>query len=44
MGMSPAIASIPINGDMQKVPKIYITALCCILLNLLKGYNSSTLL
>ena len=44
MGMSPVMASIPIKGKVQKVPKIHITALCCILLSLLIGYNSGTLL
>jgi len=44
MGMSPTIALIPMDGEVQKAPRIYIMARCCILLNLLKGYNSGTLL
>ena len=44
MGISPVIALIPINGDVQKASRIHITAFHCILLNLLREYNSSILL
>ena len=44
MGISPAIASILIEGKVQKAPKIYITALHYILLSLLIEYDSGTLL
>ena len=42
--MSLAMASIPMKGDMWKATKIYIAALHCILLSLLSGYDSGTLL
>jgi len=33
--MRPAIASIPLEGDVQKAPVIQRAALCCIFFNLL---------
>ena len=42
--MGLAIASIPIEGEVQKAPKIHIAALCYILLSLLIGYDNGALL
>jgi len=38
------MASIPIDGDVQKAPRIHNTAHCCILLSSLKEYDNGTLL
>ena len=42
--MKSVIASIPEKGEVCNVPKIYKTALCCILLSSLIEYKSSALL
>jgi len=34
MGMRPAMASTPLDGEVQKVPVIQRAALCCIFFNL----------
>jgi len=39
MGMRPAIASIPNEGDILKAPSIHIVALFCILPRIFNGYN-----
>ena len=44
LGMSPVIALIPMDGEVQKAFRIHIIALYCILLNLLRRYDSSALL
>ena len=44
MGISPAIALIQMDSEVQKASRIYIIALYCILLNLLREYNSGILL
>jgi len=42
--MSPTIASIPKDGEVQKAPRIHIAAFYCILLSLLSRYDSNALL
>ena len=42
--MRPAIASIPVDGEVQKAPNIYNTALLYMFLSTLSGYDSGTLL
>jgi len=42
--ISPAIAWIPMEGDVWKASKIHIVALCHILLSLLSRYESGALL
>jgi len=44
MEIRSAIASIPKEGEVQKMPNIQMTALYCILLSSLKGYDNDTLL
>ena len=44
IGTRSIIASMPKEREVQNMPKIYITALCCILLSSLIGYKSSILL
>ena len=38
MGTSPAMASIPYDGEVLKAPRIHIAALLCILLRVFKWY------
>jgi len=44
MGIKPVIALISKVGEVQKVPKIYIAALCCIFLSFLREYERGALL
>jgi len=39
MGMRPAIASIPNEGDILKASSIHIAALLCILPRIFNGYD-----
>ena len=42
--MKPTIALMPKEDDIQKVPRIHIAALLCILLSSLREYANGTLL
>jgi len=44
MGMRPAIASIPLVGEVLNAPRIQIVALLCIFPNIFKGYERGALL
>jgi len=42
--MRLVIASIPADGEVRKAPNIHKTALLCMFLSTLNGYDSSVLL
>ena len=44
MGMRPAIASIPLVGDVLNASRIQMAALLCIFPNIFKGYERGALL
>jgi len=44
MGIRPKMASIPLEGKVQKVPDIHKAALLCIFLSILRGYSRDALL
>jgi len=44
MGISPAMASTPRDGDVLKAPTIHKAALLCILFKIFKRYNKKALL
>ena len=44
IGMSPAMALMPDDGDILKAPKIQMAALLCIFPNIFRGYNRGALL
>ena len=44
MGIRPAIALIPLVGDVLNIPRIQIVALLCIFPNIFKEYKRGALL